>query len=453
MPTSKRPNPSILVVELKGKKPNLHAISDQIRELAGDTVGGGNALTKLSNGSYAVPRTLSKKLRVGHHANTAADIVEAISAVENARFEKANEIKTEYENHIEPHRSTTPTNPNTAGIPSEQWNLKKVRAEQGWGLLGNDPSNLDYRNVAVGHIDTGVAPHPALGFGADGTSPFVLVDEGQNYIDAGNSLPQDPLGYKGQPGHGTRTMSVLAARAPGEMMGVAPGVTVVPYRITNSVVIDELGNDTLIERAISHAVNDRNCQVLSISLGDPCFPPSKVGLAVDDAYEQGTIIVAAAGNITSEVTYPGRYSRTIAVGGISKNDRPWSGGSQGRKVDLCAPADDVFRALVSRDGSGPFEFGYSAKDGDGTSYATTHVSGAAALWLAYHHDKLPSLYLDPWQRVEAFRSVLHSSARKPNGWNTRLLGAGILDIEALLKAELPAPDSLRKSQVAERERH
>ena len=71
-----------------------------------------------------------------------------------------------------------------------------------------------------------------------------------------------------------------------------------------------------------------------------------------------------------------------------------------------------------------------------------HVSGAAALWLAFHDAKLDPYADKPWQRVEAFRHCLVHSARKPARWDSALFGAGILDMAALLDVPLPAPDTL-----------
>ena len=453
MPGQARPNPSILVLTLEDTSADLRALSNRLRRIAGDTDESGSAMVKLNDGRYAVSRALSKKLRYGKSPFEVAEELEKLTEIRTARFRKANEIKSAYENFEEPLTTVVPSTPDAHGVPTEQWNLGMVKAQQAWDQMGGDATKLDYGGVAIGHIDTGVTPHPALGFSNGMPSPFVKVDEGQNYVDAGNSLPEDPMGYSGQGGHGTRTMSVLAARAPNEMMGVAPGVPVVPYRITNIVVIDELGNDTRIEDAINHAVHVRGCDVLSISLGDPCFPSSEVGRAVDAAYDVGAIIVAAAGNITSEVTYPGRYSRTIAAGGVSPDKKPWSGGSRGRKVDVCAPADEVFRAGVERNDDGTYTFNYLSKDGDGTSYATTHVSGAAALWLAHRGSDIDEKYGATWERVEAFRAIVRSTAQIPKGWNSRLFGAGILDISAILQEPLPDPATLKHKPVAEREKH
>jgi subtilisin family serine protease len=236
---------------------------------------------------------------------------------------------------------------------------------------------------------------------------------------------------------------VLCGFQQGLFAGIAPRANIIPYRVTNfPVVAGVLSNDASLAEGIRRATVDAGCLVLSMSLGNPCFPGAAIGRTVDNAYEMGVIMVAAAGNVTSEVTYPGRYARTVTAGGVSESRRPWTGGSFGRRVDVSAPADDVYRALFRGDnGTLP---AYAFKDGDGTSYATTHVSGAAVLWLAYHWADIQRLYGNTWRRVEAFRHCLKESAVPGLNWDTTRHGAGILSIPKLLQTALPNPAELEK---------
>src|SRR5262249_41836296 len=88
--------------------------------------------------------------------------------------------------------------------------------------------------------------------------------------------------------------------------------------------------------------------------------------------------------------------------------------------------------------------------GDGTSYATTHVAAAAALWLTKHANDLRGLQSN-WRLVETFRKCLQQSAKAPSSWNTRLWGAGILDIVELLNCPLPDPATLEMAKLAKNE--
>jgi hypothetical protein len=81
--------------------------------------------------------------------------------------------------------------------------------------------------------------------------------------------------------------------------------------------------------------------------------------------------------------------------------------------------------------------------GEGTSYATVHVAAAAAMWLRLHGLAIARTYREPWQRVEAFRSLVRATAQAIDG-NEPANGSGILNIAALLSTDLPPPDRLRK---------
>ena len=146
----------------------------------------------------------------------------------------------------------------------------------------------------------------------------------------------------------------------------------------------------------------------------------------------GFTVAALTLSAVNPVVAPARLNRTLAVGGVTAADVPWSGSSYGPETDWSSYADGLRRANVDR---GP-RFGY-AGGGDGTSYATAITSGAAALWLAHHGAALDAAYPQPWQRIEAFRTLAARTARVPSGWNAGAFGAGILDIEALLHAPLP----------------
>jgi endonuclease G, mitochondrial len=82
--------------------------------------------------------------------------------------------------------------------------------------------------------------------------------------------------------------------------------------------------------------------------------------------------------------------------------------------------------------------------GDGTSYATVHVAAAAAMWLLLRRDEIERAYGEAWQRVEAFRRLPRTTAGAING-TPPANGTGVLDIEQLLLAVLPAADTLKKA--------
>lgn len=431
------PNPSIYVLTI----PNSASVETVDAELAALTrAEGGSVLTALGGSRYAVSRPLVRRLRRQAGEGAVRSALSRPGGVTRVRRLRADEVVSLYatRDELEPGAPTLPieTPPDPIQRSLRVVNLDAVRAS----MTAENFAALAL--IRAGHIDTGYTVHSAFGPWDQGTNEHIRSDLGVDYLDGGD--PLDPMNYTGQPGHGTRTMSVLAGNDPDTYIGAAGGVTVVPYRVTRSVIINGTFQPVNVGAAITHAVRENGCGVISISLGDPCFPDVEMGRAVDMAYESGVIVVAAAGNVTSEVVYPGKYSRTICAGGVTLDGKPWAGASRGPRVDLSAPAEGVWTARWRRPrrGTTPDRFTETYGQGSGTSYATTHLSGVAALWLALRGGEIENRYPEPWQKVEAFRLLAKQTARVPPEWNSDF-GAGILDAEALVAAQLPSPDQLR----------
>ena len=115
------------------------------------------------------------------------------------------------------------------------------------------------------------------------------------------------------PGHGTATASVImSARASADeitVVGSAPSATLVPLRVSTSVIHLSFKNLT---RAIYHAVDRVGAHVISMSLGGPHHSQA-LEEAIEHALERGVIVLAAAGNVWPWVVYPARFERVIAV--------------------------------------------------------------------------------------------------------------------------------------------
>ena len=374
--------------------------------------------------------------------------------------------------------------------PAPDWNLVMVRSREARRLLPKRPGTdqIDWGGMRVAHLDTGYTEHPAFGFGP-GATPWLLPADGLNLLAAGP--PKDPLDYEGSAGHGTRTCSILCGEAVPMQhggpvvseIGVAPRLPVVPCRIVKRVVLLGEESRAAVAAGIRHAIV-RGCQVVSISLGVPAFPfwaKGGMGRAVDVAYEQGIIVVAAAGQFIDSVCYPGKYTRCIGVAGVDHTGRIWFGYRAGDPwIDVWAPAKDVLRLdsiagnpasavpPAEADDPAPPGFGSGSDSesshsgssglGTGTSYATVHVAAAAAMWLRLRGDDLVAAYGPrSWKWVEAFRWLLR------RGRTTRTItpsppenrigavptdGRGILDIRALLSAPLPAAADLTMAEKA-----
>lgn len=325
------------------------------------------------------------------------------------------------------------------------WHLECCRIPQAWAIFARSSMHqnaLPWGDIVVGLPDTGYSEHNALGW-SGGSSVTVNPNLGYDFFDK-DSDPRDPFLPSGNPGHGTRMSAAIAGFNPlapdRPFYGGAPGAAIIPYRVTDSVLIDHVSR--LVAQAINDAV-EKACDVVSVSLG-ALFRDRKMADALDRAYEAGVIVVCAAGNYWGEVIYPGRYNRCVTMGGIGPGDLPWGGSAHGQYVDLCGPAQQVRRIKPS--GLPPGQTAsdiYMPPDGVGTSYATAQCASVAVLWLARHgKTALQAAYPEPWMKVAAFKALLRRTARVPRGWDTSQYGSGIIDAEALLQAPLPAADDL-----------
>jgi subtilisin family serine protease len=227
------------------------------------------------------------------------------------------------------------------------WGVDRIDAEYAWleGLTG--------AGIEVAVVDTGIDyNHPDLANNCKG---------GVNVINVRK-------GYKDDNGHGTHVAGIIAAEDNDiGVIGVAPeawlyGVKVLDRRGSGFVsdVID--GITWCIENGMNIANMSLGTNADIQSLQDAC----------DAAYDAGVLLVAAAGNDGGAVDFPAAYDSVIAVAATDVSDvRPnWS--SHGPQVLLAAPGVEILSTWKGGD----------YRTGSGTSMASPHVAGTAALNLA-----------------------------------------------------------------------
>ena len=310
------------------------------------------------------------------------------------------------------------------GTEDCEWALDLCRVPQAWSLTPPGGGSAFGEGIVIAHPDTGWTAHPELANTAmDGANAFDFV--------AGVSGALDPLAAP-NPGHGTSTASVIASDANAAsspfVSGVAPLATLMPLRVSSSVVHFSW---LRLTAAVWHAI-DRKAHVVSMSLGGP-LPSQALEEALDAAIDAGVIVVAAAGNQWPFVVYPARYDQAIACAAINIRGQRWAGSASGHDVDIAAPGESVWRARSTRTGFG-------VDRSSGTSYATAHVAGIAALWLA-HHGRANLVAKYGRGGVPAvFKELLATAgvAGTASSWPDDVLGAGIVNAQALLAAALPA---------------
>lgn len=332
-------------------------------------------------------------------------------------------------------------------IVDPEWSLGPSGANvfEAWKLF--DPRRRKPgEGIVIGHPDTGYRKHPEL-WSADAAATRIATDAGWDFVE-GDDDPFDDLsdGFMRNPGHGTRTASVIVSPPksqrpdfPRGISGVAPDARLVPLRVARGVV--QLHQSRLAEAIREAAGDDRarvkkKADVISISLGG--VPSRRLRDALVFAEQQNVIVLAAAGNHVRTVVWPARYANIVAVAASNARSDTWTGSSRGSAVDITAPGESVWAASTRRD-KDDAPIMDCLQTASGTSYAVATTAGAAALWLSYHAGTPQMQALRDRSAVAwAFRSLLSQAFRKIDGWKDGF-GPGILDAARLLSLPLPPP--------------
>lgn len=268
---------------------------------------------------------------------------------------------------------------------------------QKWGLKITDSSKawikhkaLGSRKIVVAIIDTGIdINHPDLknnlwvnekekngkpGVDDDGDG-FIDDIYGWNFVGNNNNLTDNH-------GHGTHIAGIIGAEGGNGVgvSGVAPLVSLMAlkYYDPKSPGQNNLQN-TL--KALKYAI-DKNVDIINYSGGGLEPSPAEKRL-IQEAQKKGILLVAAAGNESSDSDVKGYYpadyklDNIISVTAIDKSKSVLSSSNWGNhSVDIAAPGNNIYSTLPEG------QYGYLT----GTSQATAFVTGVAVLLKARFHD-------------------------------------------------------------------
>jgi subtilisin family serine protease len=327
--------------------------------------------------------------------------------------------------------TVTPLADSFPGFPASQlvgWGQQAMRMDQ-------LPPAMDGRGVKVAVVDSGAASLThrdlrAIGHGVDLTTE-----------------PSNPVQWTDDTmAHGSHCSGIIAGADSGTgVRGFAPAAEVHEARIFPGGRISSLLD------AVDYCI-DQDIDVANMSLGTG--GSSQIMLEkLAQAKQQGIAFVVAAGNSGDGVQFPGSSPDVLTVAAIGREGTfpetsyhaqvRWTAGREddgffsaqfschGPEVDVCGPGVAIVSS-VPADGFASW---------DGTSMATPHITGLAALVLAHHPDfRTPGLRLRTAARVDRLFELLKGAATPLDLGDPSRTGAGLPDaVRALGLAPVAGP--------------
>nr|WP_083207927.1 S8 family serine peptidase [Fictibacillus arsenicus] len=281
-------------------------------------------------------------------------------------------------------------------------------------------SGFTGKGVKVAVLDSGIDPnHPDLSG---------QIEEAKSFV------PDETVDDKH--GHGTHVASTVlgtGAASEGKNKGVAPEARLLVGKVLNDA---GSGLDSWIIDGMEWASD--NAKIVSMSLGssEPSDGTDPMAQAVNRLSEdKGTLFVIAAGNAGYEgaIGSPGAADAALTIGAVDKSDKIAYFTSKGPrygdkaiKPDLSAPGVGIVAARSAlSSGTGSY------RSMNGTSMATPHVAGAAALLLQKNPD---------WTGTQ-LKEALMSTSKKLN-YSPYHIGTGRLDVPAAANSTVRATGSI-----------
>lgn len=300
--------------------------------------------------------------------------------------------------------------------------------DNSWGVDRIDAEVVHATNkgsgVSVAIIDTGIdCTHPDLNANCAGGFNFVA-----NAAFPGG-VPFDDYG------HGTHVAGIVAAEDdnsdlldshPG-VVGVAPEADLYALKVCDSSGVCPTSD---IVAGLQWAADPNgdldtsdHLDIANISLGSR-FPSTAEEQAASAAYSAGVVLVASAGNSgnpggkNDKVEYPAGYDEVIAVGATNKEDLRPSFSSTGPAVELAGPGVNVLSAVPTGTCTLCDPTGY--REGSGTSMASPHAAGVAALLVAANPG---------WTNVQVRQRLADTAEDLGAGGRDTWFGYGLVDAE------------------------
>ncbi|WP_379743721.1 S8 family serine peptidase [Massilia sp. GCM10023247] len=350
-------------------------------------------------------------------------------------------------------KMATPTDP----MYTQQWHYYEatggLRLPAAW-----DSSTGVGARVAV--IDTGIRPHADLSgqilAGYDFISDAAIANDGGgrdsdasdpgDWTAAGECAAGEPASNSSW--HGTHVAGTVAAATNNGtgVAGVAYGAKIVPVRvlgkcggytsdIADAIVWSSGGAVTGVPNIAARA------HVINMSLGGGGACGTTTQNAINSARSRGTVVIVAAGNenMNASNSNPANCAGVVTVAATNRNGARAPYSNYGTVVDVAAPGGDANGYIISTLNAGTSSPGADNYAGyQGTSMATPHVAGVAALMIARNSALTP----------DEIESKLKSTARPFPGTCTSC-GTGIVDAAAAVASATgttPPPTTINETE-------
>ncbi|QGH33558.1 S8 family serine peptidase [Gracilibacillus salitolerans] len=310
----------------------------------------------------------------------------------------------------------------TSEIPA---GIEMMQAPKKWeeGYKGSD--------VVVAVIDTGCdRNHPDL---------RNRIMDGRNFTTENNSNLRN---FSDQNGHGTHVAGTIAAVLNGRgVVGVAPEAKLL---ILKAFDAKGSGDFNGIIQAIQHAIkwrggNGEKVRIISMSFGAKWDVP-ELHQVIRKAVTNDILVVCAAGNEgdgdarTTERMYPGYYKEVVQVGAVDNEGNMAEFTNTNDEVDLVAPGVNVMSTYLN---------GKYAKL-SGTSMATPHVSGAAAVLIEQMEQEFERTLTEP----EVYAQLIKLTS--PLGYSKRVESNGLITLtnEPVYRGDSENPKEIKSLSKA-----
>lgn len=259
----------------------------------------------------------------------------------------------------------------------QMWGLEKIEAKSAWDQTTGSAS------VIAAVIDTGI-DYNHEDFNKEN------IIKGPNYA-YGGSDPRDDMG------HGTHVSGTIGA-ATNNSKGVAGINWQVKILAIKVLASNGAGSLDAVARGVVYAA-DNGAKVINMSLGG--YENSRtMAEAVSYALGKNVTVVAAAGNNgTSQIGYPAGYPGVISVAASDSQDKRASFSSYGSWVKIAAPGVGIYSTFP----------GSQYRSMSGTSMASPHVAGAAALLLARNPNLTPDQVLHALTDANCFSPIAETT--------------------------------------------